>query len=67
MKQQYVFSLSLEYADETSVEFDVVIEGGEYDVRPLVYMIARGTLMASVASRITAYDSEGFDVCQYIK
>lgn len=55
-------TIFLYYHDETEISFEVITNDSA-----LVMMITRGTLMASIANRATAYDEEGFEICSYIK
>lgn len=61
------FTIFLVYSDESETNFDVSVEGSEHEITALLCMITRGTLMASMAVKAICYNSEGFDVCSYIK
>lgn len=61
------FFVEVVYNDESSFSFDVIIEGSDSDVKANLMMITRGTLMASSASKATAYNYEGFTICSYMK
>lgn len=61
------FTIFLEYGDESEVSFDISLGDSDLENHALLCMITRGTLMASMAVRATCYNSEGFDVCSYIK
>lgn len=61
------FFVEVVYNDESSFSFEVHMEGKDSDVLANLMMITRGTLMASSASKATAYNFEGFDVCSYCK
>lgn len=61
------FFVELIYNDESEMHFEVSIEGREHDYMAVLSMITRGTLMASMAVRATAYNDQGFDVCSYQK
>ena len=65
MKQR--FWIALVYDDESETGFYVEVEGADHQIKALLSMITRGTLMASMAYRATCYNSEGFDVCSYQK
>lgn len=65
MKKTYFIELI--YKDESEMHFEVSIDGREHDNMAVLSMITRGTLMASMAVRATAYDDQGFDVCAYQK
>lgn len=61
------FFVEVEYNDESSFSFEVHIEGRDVDVKANLMMITRGTLMASLGSKATAYNFEGFPICSYYK
>lgn len=56
-----------EYKDESSFSFYGEFEGTESHIAAEICMVTRGTLMASMAVKATAYNEDGFEVCQYIK
>lgn len=56
------FYVEIIYKDESEWHFDAVLEGSECDIMANLMMITRGTLMASMAVRATAYNDQGFDV-----
>ena len=60
-------SVCLEYKDESEVWFDFKSWDEDKDAKATLMMVCRGTLMASSAVKITAYNDEGFDICSYIK
>ncbi len=62
-----IFTLELEYNDESAVYAEIIVEGEPHEYRALLLMICRGTLMASGAKRSTIYNSEGFEECAYMK
>ena len=64
---KHKFFVELVYADESETNFNVEIEGEEYEWRATLNMITRGTLMASGARRATAYNDQGFDIVSYTK
>ena len=64
---KHTFTIEIEYSDESSFFFDVILEGEEHEFMAQLMMITRGTLMASSAARATAYNQDGFDVCAYKK
>ena len=60
--------VEIEYEDGSSFSFDLKIHSDSLNkIIAEIMMITRGTLMASGATRATAYNSEGFDICSYIK
>lgn len=63
MKQK--FYVELVYNDGSERHFDVILEGKEHEIMADLMMITRGTLMASIAVRATAYNDQGFDVVSY--
>lgn len=60
-------SICLEYNDESEVFFDFESCDSDIDAMATLLMVCRGTLMASSAKRIVAYNDEGFDICSYVK
>ena len=60
-------TVCLEYKDGSEVFFDFECSDPDRKALATLYMVCRGTLMASSASRIVAYNDEGFDICSYIK
>ena len=60
-------SVCLSYHDESEVWFDFDCSESDHDALATLNMVCRGTLMASMASQITAYNDEGFDICSYVK
>lgn len=61
------FWIEIEYKDGSSFGFQVEIEVANAGSLAKLQMITRGTLMASSACRAICYNSEGFDVCSYIR
>lgn len=61
------FHVELIYNDESDVHFDVILDGTDSEIMATLMMMTRGTLMASLAVRATAYNDQGFDVCSYQK
>lgn len=61
------FTFFLTYSDDSECNFEVKVEGEEHEYMALLMMIARGTLMASMANRITVYNDQGWDVLSYVK
>lgn len=66
-KQKKIFTLVLEYKDESDTQAEIVVDGEPHEYMALLLMICRGTLMASGAKRSIIYNSEGFEECAYIK
>lgn len=60
-------SVCLEYNDGSEVFFDFECSESDRLALATLYMVCRGTLTASSASRIVAYNDEGFDICSYVK
>lgn len=57
----------LTYKDESEVWFVFTSEDPDKDALATLEMVCRGTLMASMASKIVAYDEDSFDICNYVK
>lgn len=55
-------TIFLYYLDDSEKSFEVNTKD-----KALVMMVTRGTLIASVAYKATAYNDEGFEICSYIK
>lgn len=66
-KTKKIFTLTLEYNDESESSVEIITEGMPYEYMATLSMICRGTLMASSARRCTIYNDEGFDVYTYEK
>lgn len=65
--KKQIFTLVLEYNDGSDSQVEIITEGEPYEYMAMLSMICRGTLMASIASSCTIYDTEGFDVTSYRK
>lgn len=65
--KKYHFTVELIWSDDSSVSFEVNLEGSEHKVMGTLMWITRGSLMASNACRSTAYRDDGFDVVSYVK
>lgn len=65
MEEKYFIELT--YRDESCASFDVILSDSHIGNLALLNMIARGTLMASMAREVQAYDEDGFTVAAYIK
>lgn len=61
------FFVEIEYADKSLFNFNVELEGSTGNILATLMMITRGTLMASMGNKATAYNEDGFDVVSYIK
>ena len=60
-------TIFLTYRDDSEVCFTFECEEDESHALATLLMVCRGTLMASSANRIAAYNEEGFDICSYTK
>lgn len=65
--KKQIFTLVLEYNDESEAQVEIITEGEPFEYRAMLSMICRGTLMASSARLCTIYDSEGFNVISYTR
>lgn len=63
----YRYTMFLQYRNGSEVTVEIGVDGSPSDHLATVMMIARGTLMASMANKVIVYNSEGFDVISYIK
>lgn len=61
------FFVEIVYNDNSEYHFNVELEGTSSEVMASLMQITRGTLMASSAHHVTAYNEDGFDVCSYIR
>lgn len=61
------FWVEIEYKDGSSFGFNVELESSGATRLAELQMITRGTLIASSAYRAICYNSDGFDVCSYIR
>lgn len=57
----------LTYSDDSEECFEFSCDSKERVALALLRMVTRGTLMASIAKRICAYDEEGSVICAYVK
>lgn len=57
----------LTYRDDSEVHFQFDCDASDNDALATLLMVCRGTLMATMAVKITAYNEEGFEYCSYIK
>lgn len=60
-------TIFLTYRDDSEVCFTFECEEEESHALATLLMVCRGTLMASSAKMIIAYNEEGFDICSYTK
>lgn len=60
-------TIFLQYRDETEVCFEFNCDEVRSRALAVLMMMCRGTLMASTADKITAYNEEGFEYFSYIK
>lgn len=60
-------TIFLSYRDDSEVCFTYECEESRNKALGTLMMVCRGTLMASSAKKIVAYDEEGFDICAYTK
>ena len=60
-------TIFLTYSDDSEVCFNFECDKDDSHALGTLMMVCRGTLMASMACRITAYNEEGFDICSYTK
>lgn len=60
--------IEIEYNDESTFSFDVISHAETSSAYMAeIMMITRGTLMASIGIKATAYNCEGFPICSYVK
>lgn len=60
-------TIFLTYKDDSEICFTFESDEDEGHALGTLMMVCRGTLMTSMAVRITAYNEEGFDICSYTK
>lgn len=60
-------TIFLQYSDDSELCFEFNCDEEGRKPIALLLMVCRGTLMASMANKITAYDEDGFEYCSYIK
>lgn len=60
-------TIFLIYDDDSEVCFEFSCDAPENDALATLLMVCRGTLMASMACRIVAYNEDGFDICSYVR
>ena len=57
----------LTYNDDSEVCFEYNCEESNTNALATLMMVCRGLLMVSMASRVTAYNEDGFYIFSYIK
>lgn len=62
-----VFFVEVVYDDESTLSFEAMVEGKPHEYMAVLMMVTRGFLMSSGGVQATCYNSEGFDVCSYVK
>lgn len=60
-------TIFLTYNDDSEVCFTFECDEDKTHALATLLMVCRGTLMASIAKRVVAYNEEGFDICSYTK
>lgn len=60
-------TIFLTYWDDSEVCFTFECDEDLTHALATLLMVCRGTLMASSAQKIVAYDEDGFDLCSYQK
>lgn len=60
-------TIFLTYSDDSEVCFNFQSDESKEHALATLLMVCRGTLMASSATSITAYNEEGFEYCKYMK
>lgn len=60
-------TIFLTYSDDSEVCFEFKSDESELNALATLMMVCRGTLMASSASSVTAYNEDGFEYCKYVK
>lgn len=60
-------TIFLTYKDDSEVCFNFECEEDKTSALATLMMVCRGTLMASSANKVCAYDEDGFDLCSYYK
>jgi len=60
-------TIFIEYRDGSEVCFEFKCDEERSHALATLLMVCRGSLMASMANKITAYDEDGFEYCSYIK
>lgn len=60
-------TIFLTYRDDSEVCFEFRCDEPESSALATLMMVCRGALMASMATKICAYDEDGFDIVSYYK
>lgn len=60
-------TIFLTYSDDSEVCFTYECEENVNHALATLMMVCRGTLMASSAIKIVAYNEDGFDICSYTR
>lgn len=60
-------TIFLTYGDDSEVCFEFSCDAPENAAYGTLLMVCRGTLMASMACKIVAYNEDGFDICSYVR
>ena len=60
-------TIFLTYEDDSEVSFEFKSYDSKNNALALLYTVCRGTLMASIAVKVQAFNEDGFDVCTYVK
>ena len=60
-------TIFLTYQDDSEVCFTYECYEERTDALATLMMVCRGTLMASSAIKVTAYNEDGFNICSYTK
>lgn len=68
MSEEKKVFVEITYKDDSTFSFDVISHSEEESaILAEIMMITRGTLMASIGVKATAYNYEGFPLCSYTK
>lgn len=60
-------TIFLTYDDDSEVCFTYECDEERTHAMATLMMVCRGTLMASSAVKVTAYNEDGFDICSYTR
>lgn len=67
VKAEERYTLCIVYNDGSELNAEIIVEGTESAKYSTLLMICRGTLMATTGKRGYIYNSEGFEVCAYVR